>query len=62
MFEDALCAVGFLEDDDPKYVRTSILTVDNISKRKNPKGSNEQRPEDNEINEDQVVITINSIN
>jgi len=61
MLEDALRAIGVIEDDDPKYVTRTILQVDVVPKTKRAKGAATQGTQDHEADEDYVVITINEI-
>jgi len=58
MFEDALCALGVLEDDDPKHVARSILEVDVVPKGQSQKKTHALRPQNNVQDEDWLEILI----
>ncbi len=58
MFEDAFRAAGILEDDDPRYVKRSILEVNVVPKEEGQKKLSAQRKQANAKNEDSVTISI----
>jgi len=63
MFEDSLCTLGVIKDDNLKYVKRSILEVAVVPRQKNKKGSATQREKTGEeITEDFVEISINNLN
>lgn len=60
MFEDALCALGALEDDAPKYVARSVLEVAVATAGKGAEAMGTQGKKADAKNEDWLEITINS--
>lgn len=60
MFEDALRAIGILEDDDPSHVVRTIIEVVALRKPKRPKTDVALGASKNESFEDSVVIHISS--
>lgn len=61
MFEDALRAVGILENDSPQYVARTIIEVVKITKTKTKKKTADLRQKKNEENEDYLEIQIKEI-
>jgi hypothetical protein len=61
MFEDAFRSLGILEDDDPAHVATAVLTVIELPRTKNAKGSYDSRAKANAEDKDWVEIEINSL-
>lgn len=61
MFEDALCAIGILEDDSPKYVARTIIEVVVVPKKKNKEKSSGLGPQKSKKDEDWLEIIIKSI-
>lgn len=41
MFEDALCELGVIKDDSPKYVKTSVISVYSM-----PRGTKNSKDKD----------------
>lgn len=62
VLEDALRAIGILEDDDPSYVARTIIESVQLPKQKKPKGAAAQGSQGDQQKEDWVEITINATN
>lgn len=61
MFEDALCALGILEDDSPKFVARSILEVDGSGASKGKKAADASGKQRDEENQDWLEINITTL-
>ncbi len=57
MLEDALRALGILQDDDPKHVARSIIEVTSIARQRHGKG-NAQGSRPHVKDEDYLIVTI----
>lgn len=61
MFEDSFRALGILQDDSPKFVKRSILEVNEIGPEKDGNGRNIKESSLDKENKDYVEITFKNI-
>lgn len=61
-FEDALRAIGVLEEDDPAHVARTVIEVVEVPRKKKKKDATPQSGEMVQEGEDRVEIKINNIN
>lgn len=61
MFEDAFRSLGIIKDDSPKFVKRSILEVNEIRPEKNEKGNVVKESKIDKENKDYVEITFKNI-
>ena len=61
MFEDSFRALGHLQDDSPKFVKRSILEVNEIGPKKDGQGRVVKESQLDKENEDYVEITFKNI-
>lgn len=58
MFEDSLCALGVIEGDSPKYVKSSFLEIIDQGEENKKKGINIKSSKIDKENQDYVEIKI----